>query len=161
MVRSRGARVIFACPAKLLAMLAGAADLDRLIGVDSAELYELSDVLVASVADLPRLLESNVAPAPFRIAVPAQRTAAWSERLAALGPPPYLGLTWRAGTGRQATSEFAPAGLAALYKEIDIAALARAVRDWPGSSPCSGSRNQGKSPRCRAPPGANCMTFPA
>jgi len=114
-------------------MLAGAPELDRLIGIDSAELDELSDAVVASVADLPWLLESNVAPPPFRIAVPAERTAAWSERLAALGPPPYLGLTWRAGTGRQVTSEFAPAGLAALYKEIDIPALARAVRGWPGT----------------------------
>jgi tetratricopeptide (TPR) repeat protein len=132
-LRSRGARVIFACPDKMLAMLAGAADLDRLIGWDCAELQELSDVLLASVADLPRLLESNDAPAPFRIAVPAARTTAWRERLAALGPPPYLGLTWRAGTGRQVTSEFAPAGLVALYKEIDIAALAQAVRRWPGT----------------------------
>jgi len=133
MVRRRGASVIFACPDKMLAMLAGAPELDRLIGIDSAELDELSDAVVASVADLPWLLESNVAPPPFRIAVPAERTAAWSERLAALGPPPYLGLTWRAGTGRQVTSEFAPAGLAALYKEIDIPALARAVRGWPGT----------------------------
>jgi len=133
MVRRRGARVIFASPDKMLAMLAGAPDLERVIGVDSAELHELSDVLLTSVADLPLLLESSAAPAPFRIMVPAARATAWSERLAALGPPPYLGLTWRAGTARQATSGFAPEGLAALYKEIDITALAHAVRGWPGT----------------------------
>ena len=133
LLRQRGATVVFACPDKMLDMLAGAPDLDGLVGLDSPELHRLSDAVIASVADLPRLLNSDAAPAPFRIAVPAERAAAWSERLAALGPPPYLGLTWRAGTARPAISGFAPEGLAALYKEIDVGALARAVHGWPGT----------------------------
>jgi Flp pilus assembly protein TadD len=133
MLRRRGATVIFACPEKMLGMLAGAPDLDGIVELDSADRPELADAILVSVADLPRLLEADTTPPPFRIAVTEERRAAWVERLASLGPPPYVGLTWRAGTARQATSEFAPASLAALYKEIDIAVLAQALGKSPGT----------------------------
>jgi len=100
---------------------------------DSREFPEIANAAMASVTDLPRLLESDVAPPPFRLKVPPERIAAWAERLPAIGPPPYVGLTWRAGTSKQARSEFAPEALAALYKEIDVAALGQAVRGWPGT----------------------------
>jgi len=133
MLRRRGATVVFACPAKMVGMLAGAPQLDRIVELDSADRPELADAILASVADLPLLLETDATPPPFRIVVTEERRAAWAERLAALGPPPYLGLTWRAGTAKQVQSEFAPADLVALYKEIDIAVLAQAVRQSAGT----------------------------
>jgi hypothetical protein len=132
-IRERDAKLIFACSAKMARLLGAARGLDAVIEGESGELPELPDAIVASVADLPRLLESDAPPRPFRIAVAPERLAAVAARLAALGPPPYLGLTWRAGTQRQSKSEFAAEGVAALYKEIDIAALGQAVRHWPGT----------------------------
>jgi tetratricopeptide (TPR) repeat protein len=132
-LRERGAKLIFACSAKMARLLGAAPGLDEVIEGESSELPESPDALVASVADLPRLLENDAAPPPFRIAVAPQKLAAVTERLTSLGPPPYLGLTWRAGTQRQGKSEFAAVGVAALYKEIDIAALGQAARHWPGT----------------------------
>ncbi|HXJ49797.1 MAG TPA: tetratricopeptide repeat protein [Burkholderiales bacterium] len=133
MLRRRGATVIFACPDKMLGMLAGAPELDGIVELDSADRPELTEAILVSVADLPRLLETDATPSPFRIAVTEERRAAWAERLAALGPPPYVGLTWRAGTAKELKSGFAPASLVALYKEIDIAVLAQAVGEPPGT----------------------------
>jgi len=53
--------------------------------------------------------------------------------LTRLGPPPYLGVTWRAGALRKNRSEFAARGEDPLEKEIDIAALASALGAWRGS----------------------------
>lgn len=133
MLRERGAKVLFACPDKMAGMLAGAAGVDGVIEPQSGALPELSDAIMASVGDLPRLLESAATPPPFAIAVPPERISLWRGRLAAIGAPPYLGVTWRAGTKNPVKSEYAPERLAALYKEIEIEALGRAVRRWPGT----------------------------
>lgn len=134
LLRRRGAKVIFAGPQKLTGMLTGAPGLDRVIAGESDPLPELPErALMASVADLPRLLGGDSVPPPLSIPVQPERVCSWAERLAALGPPPYLGATWRAGTANQVTSEFAPAGLAALSKEIKLEALGQAVRRWPGT----------------------------
>jgi len=132
-LRERGAKLIFACSAKMARLLGAAPGLDAVIEGESGELPELPDAIVASLADLPRLVETDASPQPFRIAVAPERLAAVAERLAALGPPPYLGLTWRAGTQKQSKSEFEAEGVTALYKEIDIAALGQAARHWPGT----------------------------
>jgi hypothetical protein len=58
---------------------------------------------------------------------------AWHARLAALGPPPYLAVTWRAGGKREDAREFAVSGEQPLYKEVKIAELADCVRGWRGS----------------------------
>lgn len=49
--------------------------------------------------------------------------------LAAFGPPPYLGVTWRAGTAAREQGD----GPWALSKEIPLAALATALRGYRGT----------------------------
>jgi hypothetical protein len=58
--------------------------------------------------------------------------AEWRRRLAAFGPPPYVGVTWRAGTDFRQAREFGR-DVRALFKEIDIAVLARALGGRAGT----------------------------
>jgi len=128
-LRERAAHVAFACPEKLLALLGGATQVELRSASDGAAGFDL----VVPVGDLPRLLDANDTPAPLAIPAASGRVARWRERLAALGPPPYLGATWRAGTKRIDPSEFAARGEDPLYKEMNIAALASCIRVWPGT----------------------------
>ena len=50
-------------------------------------------------------------------------------RLAALGPPPYVGITWRAGTAPEAQSSVSWL----LYKTVPLERLAQAMRGAPGT----------------------------
>ena len=78
--------------------------------------------------DLPRLAHATQ-PAEFppalALAPDPARVAALRARLAAWGPPPYVGLTWRAGVSR--------AGLVALSKSIDPAAFGAALARVPAT----------------------------
>jgi Flp pilus assembly protein TadD len=126
-LRERAAHVAFDCPAKLFSLLKG----NELIDVRPSGEAPRQDFDVAlPVGDLPQALEDSTTPAPLPLA--ARRAAEWRERLAALGPAPYLGVTWRAGTKPGYKAEFA-AGPDFLYKEIAVASLAAAVREWRGT----------------------------
>jgi hypothetical protein len=73
------------------------------------------------VGDLPYLLGATDTPPSIRLAPLPDRVAAVRARL---GPPPWLGITWRAGTATRS---------GALFKEIDRDALARALGNWRGT----------------------------
>jgi Flp pilus assembly protein TadD len=127
-LRQRAARTAFACPQKLLALLEGNDAIDDLCARGCAA----SDFdLALPLGDLPRLLNDTSTPPPVRL-VP-KRVSEWRERLAALGPEPYLGVTWRAGSKREIEAEFAVRGEDPLYKEIDIKSLASALQAWRGT----------------------------
>lgn len=116
-LRARGARVTYAGDPRLAAMIgrAGLAD-----AVESPVTVPAADHVVA-VGDLPFLLgmaDGDAPPPSVRLAPLAGRTAEVRTRLASLGPPPYLALTWRAGT-RGADR--------ALYKELPLDRLAAAL----------------------------------
>ena len=68
-------------------------------------------------------------PPPLPLAPLPARVAALRARLAALGPPPYTGLTWRGGT----LPEGQGSGLWTLYKKVDPAAFGAALRARPGT----------------------------
>jgi Flp pilus assembly protein TadD len=129
-LRERAAHVAFACPEKLFTLLEANPPVSELrrSGEKSAS-FDLS----VPVGDLPRLLDARSTPAPLAISVAPARLAHWRECLSVLGPPPYLGVTWRAGTRREDPSEFAARGEDPLYKEIEIIALASAMRAWRGT----------------------------
>jgi Flp pilus assembly protein TadD len=129
-LRQRAAHVAFACPPKLFELLDTASTLTELRRADDgADGFDFS----LPIGDLPRLLDARDTPPPVSISTPSERVAQWGERLAGLGPPPYLGVTWRAGARRQNRSEFAARGEDPLQKEIDIPAMASALRGWRGS----------------------------
>jgi Flp pilus assembly protein TadD len=99
--------------AKLASILAG------------IELVESAGAAIG-IADLPSLLGTQAVPPPFPLK--AERDA----RLARLGPAPYLGLTWRAGTDLTRGPEL-NVDLRVLLKEVPPAALGAAVGGWPGT----------------------------
>lgn len=126
-LRERAASIAFDCPEKLAPLLAGNGVVDLLpAGATPADF----DVVVP-VGDLPEALEDWTTPPAFALA--PRRVSAWRERLAALGPPPYLGVTWRAGTRAGRRAEFGAREEGALDKEIAIAPLAAALRGWRGT----------------------------
>jgi len=79
-----------------------------------------------SIGDLPHALGIKTgADLPPPLALPAQETelAKIAADLARLGPPPYVGLTWRAGTR----------AWNALLKAVPVAALGRALAGLPAT----------------------------
>jgi Flp pilus assembly protein TadD len=129
-LRRRAAHVAFACPPQLMPLLRGNPVVDELVA--SADKSADFDARFP-VGDLPRLLDDTSTPAPFEICIEPARLGEWHERLAALGPPPYLGVTWRGGGQRKTQSEFAARGESPLRKEIEVQQLAAALRGWPGT----------------------------
>jgi Flp pilus assembly protein TadD len=129
-LRSRAAHVAFACPEKLFSLLQASSPVHELRG--DREPRSGFD-LALSVGDLPRFLGSSDTPAALPLHVAPEPLALWRRRLAALGPAPYLGVTWRAGSVRADPSEFAAKGEDPLYKEVDVRALASCARAWPGT----------------------------
>jgi Flp pilus assembly protein TadD len=82
-----------------------------------------------AVGDLPLLLGATN-PADFPAALPlradAARAQAWREKLALVGPAPYIGITWRAGTESVGEAK-------KLYKRVSAGTLANALADLPGT----------------------------
>jgi Tfp pilus assembly protein PilF len=129
-LRERAAHVAFACPPKLFELLdTGSRHIELRRAGGGADGFDFS----LPIGDLPRLLDARDTPPPIAISIPSERVAQWRERLARLGPPPYLGVTWRGGARKDNRPEFAARGEDPLQKEVDIPALASALRGWRGS----------------------------
>jgi len=124
-LRLLGARVLLRCPPQLAPL------------IDSFELADGSATadLVLGLDDLPALLRTQKVPGPLPLKVDGERVMRWKRQLADWGPPPYLGLTWRAGTDMTQLPEFGR-NWGLLSKHVDIKALGEAVRDAPGSIIC-------------------------
>lgn len=124
------AHVAFACPGKLEPLLRG----NSAIGEICKETVDRTDYdLTWSLGDLPFLLRENDTRPPLALSIGPGRAAVWRERLASLGAPPYLAVTWRAGSRREDQAEFAARGEDPLHKEIPLQLLASSVRAWPGT----------------------------
>ncbi|MFT5486660.1 MAG: tetratricopeptide (TPR) repeat protein [Paracoccaceae bacterium] len=122
-IRARGAHVTFQTDPRIADMLtrSGVADM---IAPDASP---ADGDRVVSAGDLPYLLHSgddSALPPPYEIAALPEREDALRAQLTAFGPPPWIGVTWRAGT---------PNMRQALLKEAPVALFASALRDVPGS----------------------------
>src|SRR5262245_57085604 len=83
--------------------------------------------------DLPFLLGHPLSagfPPPFPVSALAERAAASRGRLEQFGPPPYLGVTWRAGFAESAQRADL---LRVLFKRIDPRVLGETLARFPGS----------------------------
>ena len=114
-LRARGAEIALACEKKLWSIL----DLPR---GDARE----EDALLE---DLPARLGVSEVPPPWPLRV--EQSA--RDRLAALGPAPYLAVTWRAGTDTARGREFG-AERGALTKAVPPKLLGEALRGWRGTT---------------------------
>jgi tetratricopeptide (TPR) repeat protein len=116
---ARGAKLRFWGDARLAPIVARTGLFESVIaGCDEAGAAPAERLVW--VADVPGFLGSDTFPRPLALAPANARRAAVLARLAALGPPPYVALTWRAGLERR--------GRAVLAKAIEPAALGRALR---------------------------------
>jgi hypothetical protein len=130
-LRARGARVAYRCGAKLLPLLARCDWLDTVLGDEA--IGPQSDYALC-VGDLPWALRAGTAadptPPPVRLQPDPQRLHALHARLAAAGPGPYLGITWRAGTPAERQQGIKGK---VLFKEIDLRAFGAALAQLPGT----------------------------
>ena len=116
-VRARGVAITLACEKKLHSILMPGPVLDEIRDDTGAGL---------PIGDLPLVLESEDTPPPWPLQAGAK------ANLENLGPPPYIGVTWRAGTdlGRRRELGQDPSHL---MKTIAPALLGKALRGWPGT----------------------------
>jgi len=117
-LKALGHRLAFWGDPKLHGVLAASGLFEHFI---AREAVPAAGLTVVWAGDLPKLLDaSNPAsfPPPLPLALDPGRQAAFREQLAHLGPPPYVGLTWRAGLQVRRI---------VLSKEIDPEALGAAL----------------------------------
>lgn len=154
-LRARGASVTVRATAKIAALIARAGCADNIIAGDDAPAPPVDAQLLCG--DLPHVLcdamrstNSPVAasasvrcrdfkfgigayfpdpPPTLRISVLQDADTVIRERLRQYGPPPYTGITWRAGTAArdQIGADWV------LSKELPLPALANALRECPGT----------------------------
>ncbi len=96
-LKALGHRLAFWGDAKLQGILAASGLFEHFIARESVPAAGLT---VVWAGDLPKLLGASdpaAFPPPLRLALDPGRKEAFREQLARLGPPPYIGLTWRAG----------------------------------------------------------------
>lgn len=132
LLRERGALLTLACEEKLHPLLAGNALLQE---VREARPGDADDARFDSrlwMGDLPALLECADTPAAWRLSVTEEERNIARQRLASLGPAPYLGVTWRAGTDTARGREFGDERKA-LMKVVSPRMLGAALRGWPGT----------------------------
>jgi Tfp pilus assembly protein PilF len=132
LLAERGARVSIRVPDKLVSMLRRSGRFESVqaesasdAGMDAVELRVLT-------GDLPYVLDCEKAPAPFALTPRTDLVEGWRARLAPLGPPPYVGVTWRAGTEPSRGPEFGR-GTPVFFKAIDLDVLGGALRRAPGT----------------------------
>ena len=118
LLQARGARLALACEEKLQPLIA----LEK-AGEDPSAVW---------LGDLPHLLQCDETPPAWPLVASEASRAEARNRLAALGPGPYLAVTWRAGTDAVRLREFGAERMS-LSKAIAPAQLGTALRGWPGS----------------------------
>lgn len=126
-LRRRGASITLACEPKLLSILSPGPVLESV-----REAHEETESPNFLIGDLPLLLGSEDTPTAWPLAVAPHEIDLARQRLAALGPGPYLGLTWRAGTDLARRREFGN-DPRALMKAIAPGLAGAALRGWPGT----------------------------
>jgi Tfp pilus assembly protein PilF len=130
-LRTRGAHMTLTCSSRLVPLLAGMEALDEIVDETSALEGSAFDH-VMWLGDLPAALEADIAPSSIRLSSDPATCETMKARLLAFGPPPYLGITWRAGTDTLRRREFGNSR-DVLSKEIPLAQLGEAVRAWKGT----------------------------
>lgn len=153
LLKARGCRVTYHGTRKILSVLARVTVLDRVLPrtdvLTAADHTVFIGDLPYLLADsetspnLPRATRASLAmpfswhcrvywpelPPPLVLQPLPERVAAVTERLHRLGPPPYVGLTWRAGTGPQEQRGH----VWYLYKEIPLGSLASGLNSVGGT----------------------------
>jgi len=138
-IKSRGAIVSYRPDPKLESVIRRISLFDQLVpatdALPPADFYAMLGDLPYFVCHSPEgnpapCAASALVPASLHLAPRAENLAAIKEQLSRLGPPPYIGVTWRGGT----PPEEQTAVLSwMLYKEVPLEPLAGALRAVNGT----------------------------
>ncbi len=123
-LKARGAWVAYCPDPRLGSMISRVEGIDRIVAPDEAP--EALD-FTFSVGDLPLLLgmdHVSKVPPPLPLIPVPERVETMRKKLLGLGPAPYIGVTWRAGT---------KGSRRILYKETPKERLAETLRGLPGT----------------------------
>ena len=118
-VKKRGGEITYLANPKIASIIARLSFIDNVVG-EGKEPRGLDITL--SAGDLPLVLGMKSAadiPPPYPLPVDPDRGERMAARLKGLGPPPYVGVTWRAGTTNMRGN---------LFKEAPLADLGRTLR---------------------------------
>lgn len=118
LLRARGHHLASVTHPKLVPLLRARPDLFEEVREIGASVVAPCDVELQS-PDLALASGEDLAPA-LGLLVDEARRSTLAERLRAFGPPPYVGVTWRAGPPRAEALRHGPA----LYKQVPVAELA-------------------------------------
>jgi len=124
LLEARGAKLVLACAKRLHGVLKNIEKIESEAPGFDRQLW---------LGDLPVHLDCNEAPPAWPLSVPDEARRAARERLVALGPGPYLAVTWRAGTDIARGREFGAERMS-LTKALPPEELANAVRGWKGTT---------------------------
>ncbi len=134
LLKARGARLVCVCDGRIRALLERTRLFDALL--IHGDVLPSRDVTLAA-GDLPLVLGragwGGARPEhaqPLRLEALPERMHSMQGYLADLGPPPYLGVTWRAGTRLSNQRTWRDLGLS---KEVPLDILALALRGFPGT----------------------------
>ena len=113
-LKARGAEVLARVDPKIAEIIAPVPFIDRVLAPGGKPgPYDFA----LTLGDLPYLLAPGEPPPPVAMMADGGRVARIAARLSAFGPPPYIGVTWRAGI----------ADANRLYKEAPMDVIARAL----------------------------------
>ncbi len=93
-LKARGAEFTVAVDAKIVDQVGRISFIDDVVTIKGKS---ATGGEIVYLGDLPFLLGVDSTPGPVELTPLADRLEAMGQRLAALGPPPYMGVTWRAG----------------------------------------------------------------
>ena len=118
-VKRRGGEITYLANPKIASIIARLSFIDNVVG-EGKETRDMDFTI--SAGDLPLVLGMKSAaeiPLPYSLPVEPDRSERMAARLESFGLPPYVGVTWRAGTMNMRGS---------LFKEVPLADLGRALR---------------------------------
>jgi tetratricopeptide (TPR) repeat protein len=129
LLRARGARIGYGAERKVWRFVQDSGAVDEVLN-EQTIVPHLQSVDTFFAGDLPFLsAEDDSMPASIRIPVLPERMQAARRRLAEIGPPPYVGVNWRAGS--QASAE-----QFLLFKSISPRLLGEALKDLKATVVC-------------------------
>ena len=101
-LKNRGASIVYQADAKIAAIVERLPFIDKVVVVatEPAGFDPARFDMELSVGNLPYFVQMNAVadiPPPYPLPVDPERVSKIEARLKSLGPPPYIGVTWRAG----------------------------------------------------------------
>lgn len=131
LLKARGARISYHSDPRLFSMIGRTGLMDAMTSSDTPP-ADANGIMTVDL--LPYFLEAGDQDIPpsLKLAPTMESIQRMALRLAQAGPPPYLGVTWRAGR-LTAEIDYRDVVTTVLVKHIDPALLGTALRDWPGT----------------------------